>query len=169
MKAFYSDTVELPLPPGHRFPIDKYRCLRERLARERADDGLELIEAPAATRAELGRVHTAEYLDQLFHGTLSALAQRRIGFPWSEGMVRRCLHSAGGTLAASRVALAESVSVHLAGGTHHAFPDSGQGFCVFNDVAISIRTLLAERAIARRDRGRLRRPSRKWHRGDLCG
>lgn len=149
MKAFYSDTFELPLPAGHRFPIAKYRCLRQRLERDHGHEPLELLAAPAVTRDQLKRVHTSDYLEQLFGGTLTALAQRRIGFPWSERLVRRCLHSAGGTLAAARAALGQRVATHLAGGTHHAFADSGQGFCVFNDVAVAIRTLAAEGQIER--------------------
>ena len=143
MKAFYSDTFELPLPIGHRFPISKYRRLRERLQQDHPHEPVQLFEAPAVTREQLALVHTDDYLDRLFQGQLSALEQRRIGFPWSPGMVERCLHSAGGTLAAALAAGDERCAVHLAGGTHHAFPDSGQGFCVFNDVAIAIRTLRA--------------------------
>ncbi len=148
MKAFYSDTFQLPLPTEHRFPIDKYRRLRQRIKSTQTSRSIELLEAPAITTDQLARVHTPEYLQQLWQGTLTPLAQRRIGFPWSEGMVRRCCHSAGGTLAAARSALKEGLAVHLAGGTHHAFPDSGQGFCVFNDVAIAIRTLVAESLVA---------------------
>ncbi len=149
MRTYYSDTFPLPLPTGHRFPIDKYQRLRERLEQTQTQGTIELIEAPSITLEQLGRVHTVEYLDQLRQGTLSPLAQRRIGFPWSEGMVRRCFHSAGGTLAAARAALEDGIAVHLAGGTHHAFPDSGQGFCVFNDVAVAVRTLIAEQRIER--------------------
>ena len=101
MKAFYSDTFELPLPAGHRFPIEKYRRLRERLQRHHGHMPIDLLAAPAVTRNQLMRAHTAGYLERLFCGTLTQLEQRRIGFPWSQQMVRRCQHSAGGTLAAA--------------------------------------------------------------------
>ncbi len=149
MKAFFSDSFPLPLPTEHRFPLDKYRRLRERIVSDSLARSIHLVEAPAVTHAQLALVHTPEYLDQVWQGTLTPLAQQRIGFPWSAEMVRRCRHSAGGTLAAARVALREGIAVHLAGGTHHAFPDGGQGFCVFNDVAVAIRTLVAERQLRR--------------------
>jgi acetoin utilization deacetylase AcuC-like enzyme len=149
MKAYYSDVFELPLPAGHRFPVDKYRLLRQRVATFADRCGIDLIVAPAADRSELELTHTETYLESLFQGTLTTLEQRRIGFPWSPGMVRRCRRSTGGTLAAARSALADGIGVHLAGGTHHAFADAGQGFCVFNDVAVAAQVLLAERQIQR--------------------
>lgn len=142
MRGFYCDHFELPLPPGHRFPMAKYRLLREAVARE----GLaELRVPPAVTDEQILRVHTAEYLEHVKAGTLDARDVRRIGFPWSAELVERSRRSAGGTLAAARAALEDGSAVNLAGGTHHAFPDHGEGFCVFNDVAIAARDLLDER------------------------
>lgn len=144
MQVFYSDTFELPLPDGHRFPLAKYRRLRERLAAGPLADRLDLIEADAATDEQLLRVHTAEYLNKLKHGELTAIEERRIGFPWSPKMVERSRRSTGATIGAARAALADGAAAHLAGGTHHAFADHGQGFCVFNDVAVAVRAVQAE-------------------------
>lgn len=156
LHVFYSDLVELPLPEKHAFPRDKYRLAREWVERLAALPGnpleIALAPAPAVTRRELLRVHTADYIDAVFEGRLTDKQQRAIGFPWSRGFVRRQLHSTGGTLAAARVALeldSPAWGAHLAGGTHHAFADHGQGFCVFNDVAVAIRTLRAEGALER--------------------
>ncbi|MFN3152969.1 histone deacetylase [Bremerella sp.] len=147
LQVFYSDEFPLPLPSGHRFPIDKYARLRERLQSSRFKDRLEFHQPRGITDDELLLVHTEEYLEKLKQGTLSPLEQRRIGFPWSPEMVERSRRSTGGTLAAARAALDHGAGVHLAGGTHHAFADHGQGFCVFNDVAVTVRVLQAERRI----------------------
>jgi acetoin utilization deacetylase AcuC-like enzyme len=149
MKVFYSDVFDLPLPPGHRFPVDKYRRLRERVAAARPNHGIALFEAPAVRPAELALVHTRQYLSKVLYGDLTELEQRRIGFPWSPKMVERSLRSTGATVAAARVAIEDGLAVHLAGGTHHAQSDAGQGFCVFNDVAVASRVLLAEGRIRR--------------------
>jgi acetoin utilization deacetylase AcuC-like enzyme len=144
MKLFYSDTFELPLPAGHRFPMAKYGRLRQRVlgAAWAADCNLEL--PPAATWEELLRVHEESYLQRVFAGELSELEQRRIGFPWSEKMVERCRRSTGASIAAARAARREGVAVNMAGGTHHAMPDAGSGYCVFNDVAVAARALQHE-------------------------
>ena len=149
MKVFYSDTFRLPLPTGHRFPIVKYRRLRERVAEFAESSGIELIASPPARLEELGLVHTPTYLRAVTTGNLSPLEQRRIGFPWSPEMVQRSLRSTSATVAAGRAALQDGLAVHLAGGTHHAFADAGQGFCVFNDVAVAARVQLTE-GLARR-------------------
>jgi len=141
MKLFYSDTFELPLPPDHRFPMAKYRLLRQRIAQSNLD--VELLIAPAATDQQLLLVHTPEYLENVKAGKLTKVQQRRIGFPWSEKMVERSRRSTGATIAAAFAAAEHSMAFNLAGGTHHAFSDSGQGFCVFNDVCVAIRTLQA--------------------------
>jgi len=141
MFGYYCDHFELPLPEQHRFPMSKYRLLREAVERER----LATLQVPvAASDEEILRAHTSEYLDCVVHGTLPRQAVRRIGFPWSLELVERSRRSVGGTLAAARTALTEGVAVNLAGGTHHAFPDRGEGFCVFNDVAVAARALQAE-------------------------
>ena len=141
MKLFYSDIFELPLPEGHRFPMSKYTLLRERIANELLGDGAQLEIAPAANDQQILLVHTREYLDDVKYGGLSQLQQRRIGFPWSLKMVERSRRSTGATIAAAMAALSDGVAFNLAGGTHHAFADRGQGFCVFNDVCVAARVL----------------------------
>ena len=139
VKLFYSDTFELPLPNNHRFPMSKYRLLRERIAASRLD--VELLIPPAATDEQLLLVHSPEYLEKVKTGQLSKLEQRRIGFPWSEKMVERSRRSTGATIAAGFAAAEHGMAFNLAGGTHHAFADSGQGYCVFNDTCVAARLL----------------------------
>lgn len=141
MRAFYSDHFVLPLPEGHKFPMEKYSRLRERIVADGIVSPTDLQEAPAAAWEDLRLVHTAQYLQDVEHGTLPRAIQRRIGFPWSEAMVERARRSVGATIAAAETALEEGVSANLAGGTHHAFSDRGEGFCVFNDVAVATRVL----------------------------
>ncbi len=124
--------------------MQKYALVRERIAGAGIVPPHELVVPPPATDAELLRVHTPAYLDGVTRGTLDAGAVRRIGFPWSAAMVERSRRSVGATLAACRAALEDGFGVNLAGGTHHAFPDRGEGFCVFNDVAVALRAMQAE-------------------------
>lgn len=149
MRIWYSDTFELPLPENHRFPMAKYRLLRERVAGAAVEHGFRLLIPEAASDQQLLRVHHADYLSRVVQGELSSLEVRRIGFPWSPAMVERSRRSVGASIAASRAALQDGVAVNLAGGTHHAFPDAGQGYCVFNDVAVAARDLQS-RGLARR-------------------
>ena len=132
MKAFYSDHFVLPLPKGHRFPMEKYALLRQSV---QSLSDLELLEAPSATDAQLLLAHDTKYVEKIISGQLNAAEQKEIGFPWSPLMVERSKRSAGATVAACNAALMDGVSVNLAGGTHHAHRDKGSGFCVFNDVA----------------------------------
>lgn len=141
MKAFYTDHFVLPLPAGHRFPMEKYSRLRDLVSKE---DSIELIEAPAANDTQILYAHDPLYLIKIMEGKLSPSEQREIGFPWSEKMVERSRRSAGATVAACKTALTEGIAVNLAGGTHHAYRDAGSGFCVFNDSAIAARTLQKE-------------------------
>jgi acetoin utilization deacetylase AcuC-like enzyme len=141
MKAFYTDHFVLPLPVGHRFPMEKYSRLRDLVANL---SGIELIEAPSATDTQILYAHDPSYLIKVIEGKLSAHEQREIGFPWSEQMVERSRRSAGATVAAAKTALQEGIAANLAGGTHHAYRDAGSGFCVFNDSAIAARTLQKE-------------------------
>ena len=137
MQGFYSTRVTLPLPEGHRFPIEKYERLRARLAAELP--ALQQVPAEPASDEMLALVHSAHYIGAVSQGTLTAAVQREIGFPWSEAMVDRARRSVGATVAAVRAALSDGVAANLAGGTHHASADSGGGFCVFNDVAVAAR------------------------------
>lgn len=142
MQAFYSDQFVLPLPAGHRFPMPKYRLLRDRLLAEAP--GIRLQPAPAASDGELALAHTPTYIAQVAEGLLSTAQQREIGFPWSAAMAERARRSVGATIAAARAALTEGVASNLAGGTHHASADKGSGYCVFNDVAVAARLMQAE-------------------------
>ncbi|HUQ89667.1 MAG TPA: histone deacetylase [Vicinamibacterales bacterium] len=141
MHAFYSDHFVLPLPDGHKFPMAKYSRLRERIVAEHIIAADDLQEAPLASLDDLRLVHDAAYVDAVVNGTVPPDIQRRIGFPWSTQMVERSRRSVGATIAAARTALDEGAAANLAGGTHHAFADRGEGFCVFNDVAVASRVL----------------------------
>ncbi len=144
MLAFHSDTFVLPLPPGHSFPMSKYRLLRESV--EGAMPGLRVREAAPATEGELALAHEPAWIGAVFEGTTTAAQQREIGFPWSERMVERSRRSVGASIAAARAALleGEGVAANLAGGTHHAYAHKGSGYCVFNDVAVAARLMQAE-------------------------
>ena len=138
---------DYPLPPGHRFPVTKYTLLKERVVSQGVVSAVH--EPDAATDEALRRVHDATYLDAMRRGTLDEAAIRRLGFPWSAALVERASRAVGGTLAAARHALVHGIAMNLAGGTHHAFAAHGEGFCVFNDVAVAIGALRAERLISR--------------------
>ena len=144
MKLFYSDHFVLPLPEGHRFPMQKYSLLRHRVA----DSGLvspqALIVPQAASDEQILRAHTAGYLVKVVKGELTEKEIRRIGFPWSPQLVERSRRSVGGTIEACRAALSDGFAANLAGGTHHAYPEHGEGFCVFNDTAVAARAMQAE-------------------------
>lgn len=142
MRAYTSDHFVLPLPEGHRFPMPKYRLLRDKVAAELPQIRLE--EAPAASDGELALAHEPVYVTAVAEGLLSPAAQREIGFPWSPRMAERARRSVGATIAAARAALVEGVSANLAGGTHHASAGKGSGYCVFNDVAVAARLMQAE-------------------------
>ncbi|WP_269532235.1 histone deacetylase [Chitinimonas sp. BJYL2] len=143
MRIYTSDHFVLPLPTGHRFPIEKYALLHEAVAGYVPANLV--CEAPAATEAELRRAHDADYVARVLDGTLSPREQRTIGFPWSPAMAERSRRSAGATLAAARHAITGGrVGISLAGGTHHAFADHGEGYCVFNDTVVAIANLAAD-------------------------
>jgi acetoin utilization deacetylase AcuC-like enzyme len=142
LNAYYADHFVLPLPEGHRFPMAKYRMLRDRINQQLP--GVAMQVALPASHAELALAHTPGYIDAVARGSLSPAAQREIGFPWSEAMAERARRSVGATVAASRDALTEGVAGNLAGGTHHAYADKGSGFCVFNDVAVAARLMQIE-------------------------
>jgi len=149
MKVFTSDQFTFPLPEGHRFPMIKYALLRE------AVQGSGLV-APGDLRVpeptsdeQILRAHDAVYLEKVKSGRLTVKEIRRIGLPWSPELVLRARYSAGGTIAACRMALAEGIAVNLAGGTHHASGDRGQGYCIFNDSVIAARAMQAEGRVER--------------------
>lgn len=137
MQIFYTDHFILPIPTNHRFPMQKYRMLREHVQQADWVRGHTMLEPPAADYAQLLRAHSAVYIEQVMCGTLSAAEVRRIGFPWSLQMVERSRRATGATLAAAHQALHDGVAISLAGGTHHACIGHGEGYCVFNDSAVA--------------------------------
>jgi acetoin utilization deacetylase AcuC-like enzyme len=149
LKLFYHDHFVLPLPEGHRFPMPKYLLLRQRVVEAGLVSAEELQTAPAATDEELHRAHSPEYVRRMQAGEMTAAEMRRIGFPWSPAMVERSRRSVGSTIAACRAALDEGLGINLAGGTHHAGWDFGQGYCVFNDSAVATRAMQAEGRVKR--------------------
>lgn len=149
LHAWSSARYAIPLPNGHRFPIEKYERLRDRVLAETLVRPEHLHE-PARVRADdLMLVHDPTYVRAIENGSLDAAALRRIGFPWSPALAERSMRAVGGTVEAATMALDTGVTINLAGGTHHAFPDHGEGFCVFNDVAVAIRVLQRDRRIGR--------------------
>lgn len=139
----------IPLPEGHRFPVAKYALLRDALVAGSVV-AAEAVHDPARVPEEaLRRVHTAEYVRAVLEGRLAPAAVRRLGFPWSAALAERSLRAVGGTLEVARHALEHGVAMNLAGGTHHAFADHGEGFCVFNDVVVATAQLRHERLVRR--------------------
>jgi len=169
MRVFFCDHHRVPLPKGHPFPMEKYGLLREELVRSGVLAAEELEPAPAAPIEALLAVHEAAYVEAVLARTLDAAAVKRVGFPWSEGLVARTLASVGGTLAATEAALAGgsadgrrfAIAGNLAGGTHHAHAGFGSGYCVFNDVAVA-----AVRALERGDVRRVLVLDLDVHQGD---
>lgn len=147
MHAFYTDQFVLPLPAGHRFPMQKYRILRDKVASQFNE--INLIEPMPASRDQLLLAHSAVYIDQIFRGKLSPAQQKEIGFPWSEHMVERAIRSVGATVDGAMSLLysaqQQKAAVNLAGGTHHANHHNGSGFCVFNDTVVAARVFQQSR------------------------
>src|SRR5271155_3161215 len=143
---YYTDHYGISLPREHKFPTPKYKKLRERLTQENV---FEFVPATFASEEDLERAHDAEYIRKFIASELSAQEMRRIGFPWSQGLVERSLASVGGTLAATEDALQYGWGGTLAGGTHHAYYAEGSGFCVFNDIAVAIRKLFEQKRVQR--------------------
>ncbi len=143
MKCAFHPAYQAALPPGHPFPMSKYPLLKEQLLREGIISPTDLIEPEALSAHIMGTVHTTEYLKKLQSSGLSPTETRRLGLPWSDQLWLRSRVAAGGTLLAARTALKDGMAANLAGGTHHAFADHGEGFCVINDVAIAICQLRA--------------------------
>jgi acetoin utilization deacetylase AcuC-like enzyme len=145
-RLYYCDHHTIPLPPGHKFPSEKYALLRALLA---ADGRFTLEPARFAEPATIELAHDPGYVRAILDGTVDARIMRRIGFPWSKELVRRTLASVGGTLAAAKDAMRTGFGGNLAGGTHHAFRGEGSGFCVFNDLAVATLALRRD-GLARR-------------------
>jgi acetoin utilization deacetylase AcuC-like enzyme len=149
MKCSYHPGYQVALPIAHPFPMSKYPLLKDQLLAEGVLSAGDILEPEPIDEESLELVHTREYLEKLASAGLSAMEQRRLGLPWSEALWRRSCLASGGTLLAARTALANGLAGNLAGGTHHAFADHGEGFCVINDVAIAAAKLRAEGVIGR--------------------
>jgi acetoin utilization deacetylase AcuC-like enzyme len=141
LRCAYHTDYFVALPPSHPFPMAKYPLLFQRLRASGWLHDAQVLEPGEAALDDLRLVHTEGYLQQLADGTLDAAAVRKIGVPWSQALWRRSRLAAQGTLMAARAALEDGLAANLAGGTHHAFPGHGEGFCVLNDVAVAIRVL----------------------------
>jgi acetoin utilization deacetylase AcuC-like enzyme len=149
MKVFYTPRYYADIGEGHVFPIRKFELVRDRLLGEGTLAPSEIIEPQPASIGDVLLVHTEDYVMRLRAGSLTPRELRRLGLPWSKALVRRAFLATGGTLAAARAALDAGIASNLAGGTHHAFPDHGEGFCVLNDVAVTIRALRRDKLIER--------------------
>ena len=149
LTVWSSSQYTFPLPDGHRFPVAKYAMLREAVVCERIVPADRVLDPARVDVGALELVHLPDYVHRFSAGLLDAAEVRRLGFPWSEALVERSFRAVGGTIAATRHALVHGVAMNLAGGTHHAFPDHGEGFCVFNDVAVAIRLLQREGLVRR--------------------
>ena len=139
---YHSLYSQLPLPEGHRYPINKYRLLYEAIEQLREDDeqwqqSLHYVEPEPVNKAELSQIHCGEYIESLISGALPAVKMRRIGFPWSQELINRTLMSAGGTCETVRQSIEHGIAIHLSGGYHHAHFDFGSGFCLINDLVIA--------------------------------
>lgn len=148
-RIFYSPYYYADIGEGHVFPIRKFEIAKDILLAEGTLSAEEIVAPEPVAIADLLLVHSEDYITRLIEGRLTAKEIRKLGLPWSESLVRRSLHAISGTINASRRALVDSVSSNLAGGTHHAYPDRGEGFCVLNDVAVSIRVLQREKLASR--------------------
>ena len=146
MRFWSHDRHTFPLPAGHRFPLSKYRLLREAVERE----GLgEVRHAGPAPWSQLEAVHAPDYLRALRAGTLDRRAERALGLPWSRELVERARRSVQATIAAAADALEDGIGMNLGGGTHHAARDQARGYCVFNDVAVMVAALRRSRGLGR--------------------
>jgi acetoin utilization deacetylase AcuC-like enzyme len=149
MYACYSPHYYVDLGRAHPFPMEKYPRVYERLIRQGTLRPSRVLRPSPAPDTALELAHCPAYIHRAVRGLLHPQEVRRLGFPWSPGLVRRARCATGGTLMACHIALTEGIGINLAGGSHHAFPDRGEGFCLFNDLAVAIRTLQAERRIQR--------------------
>lgn len=144
LQIAWSPIYAHPLPEGHRFPMEKYELIPQQLLHEGAITQANLFEPQPMAEADILTTHTAEYWQKLKTGTLSAKEARKIGFPQSAALVLREAVIAQGTLDCAHHALAHGVALNVSGGTHHAYADSGEGFCLLNDIAIAARVLLRD-------------------------
>ncbi len=149
VKLFYNDVFEVPLPPNHRFPMLKYKLVRESVEKRlQINPKVSFHQSPVATKEELALTHCPDYIERYLSGQLNDNEVRKIGFPWSPQQVTRTITSIGGTVAAMKSVLNASTGCiaagNMAGGTHHAFYDYGEGYCIFSDIAVATNLALTE-------------------------
>ncbi len=144
VEVWAHDRWRIPLPEGHKFPIDKYRLLRERV-----ENDVTVLESEPVSWEQLAAVHEAPLLERIRTGTMSLREIRGLGLPWSEVLVERGRRSVGGTVAAARRALEHGIGMNLGGGTHHAGRDFARGYCLFNDVVVTLAQLRSEGLVRR--------------------
>jgi len=142
LPIIYHPHYVTPLPPDHRFPMGKFGLLYEILLTEGIIQPQQVHQPELPSQEWLELVHTRDYIQAYCHGTLDAKAQRRIGLPWSQQLVHRTCLAIGGTILTAKLALEHGLACNTAGGTHHAFPDYGAGFCIFNDLAVAPAVML---------------------------
>ncbi|MCH8567983.1 MAG: histone deacetylase [Balneolales bacterium] len=141
MRVSYAPGYVAPITPGHIFPMRKFSILHRYLLDTGVIRDIDVITPRLVDYADLRLTHTERYLDGILNGNLSKKEERRLGLPWSAGLATRSCLAVQGTINATLMALQDGIAGNLAGGTHHAMPDHGEGFCVFNDVAVAIKTL----------------------------
>jgi acetoin utilization deacetylase AcuC-like enzyme len=149
MRVSFHPDYRVDLPPAHPYPMGKYPLLHARLLDRGIIAAADVMEPEEAALEMLAAVHTRDYLARLEGNALTAAERRRLGVPFTPGLWRRSRLAVHGTWLAARAALADGLAGNLAGGTHHAFADHGEGFCVLNDVAVAIRRLRGEGRLAR--------------------
>ncbi|MDJ0797505.1 MAG: histone deacetylase [Calothrix sp. MO_167.B12] len=141
LPIIYHPDYVVPLPEGHRFPMPKFKQLYELLLADGVAQAEQFYTPERPTEELIELIHTSDYVQAYCQGTLETKAQRRIGLPWSPALANRTCVAVGGTILAAQLALQKGIACNTAGGTHHAFPSYGAGFCIFNDLAIASRTL----------------------------
>jgi acetoin utilization deacetylase AcuC-like enzyme len=144
LKVAWSEIYKYELPQGHRFPMAKYDLLPEQLLFEGTLRDDNFFNPQPLKDEQILLTHSTEYLEKLNTQNLDAKEIRRIGFPMSPLLVQRGKHIANGTYLGARWALDNKIAMNIAGGTHHSFSDRGEGFCLFNDIAIAANLLLSE-------------------------
>ena len=149
LPVVYYPLYSPPFPEGHRFPMPKFKMIYEILAEDGIAEPACVYRPEPASRQLLTLVHTAEYVDSFLSGSIDSRAMRRIGLPWSEALVERTRAAVAGTLLTARLALEHGIASNTAGGTHHAHPEFGSGFCIFNDLAVAARGLVADGTVER--------------------
>lgn len=147
--VYHASYSKLALPSHHRFPTTKYANLRQYLFDNQLATPAQFHAPIAMTAQDVMQVHQKEYVEQFIAGTLPTAALRRIGFPWSEALVERTLHSVAGTTLTASLAIEHGISLHLTGGYHHAHYDFGSGYCIFNDLIIAAQKVTAEKQLHR--------------------